>query len=163
MPRKRSYNTPEGFTKHCDYFWSFVDKRGPDDCWLWKRTPQSEYVQYSFCGKKTYAHRVAFMLAKGPIPADKPVVMHSCDTPHCCNPNHLSAGTIGDNMRDRTAKGRVARGDVHVKAKLNALVIPSIRARLAAGETARSIAEDYGVGVHAIRNIKLGLTWRHVA
>jgi HNH endonuclease len=33
-------------------------------------------------------------------------VMHSCDNPPCCNPNHLSIGTHHENMIDSMLKGR---------------------------------------------------------
>lgn len=33
-------------------------------------------------------------------------VMHSCDTPTCFNPEHLSQGTNGDNRDDMKEKGR---------------------------------------------------------
>jgi hypothetical protein len=43
------------------------------------------------------------------------VVMHSCDNPPCCNPAHLSAGTVRDNALDMIAKGRAnpPRGELH--------------------------------------------------
>lgn len=51
------------------------------------------------------AHRVAWELARGPIPVGM-VVMHKCDNPPCCNVEHLQLGTVGDNNRDRHCKGR---------------------------------------------------------
>jgi hypothetical protein len=52
-----------------------------------------------------FAHRVAYVIAKGDIPAGQ-VVMHACDNTACVNPSHLSLGTQGDNVRDCFAKGR---------------------------------------------------------
>lgn len=33
---------------------------------------------------------------------------HACDTPACCNPDHLADGTQADNMRDAAERGRNA-------------------------------------------------------
>jgi hypothetical protein len=49
-------------------------------------------------GRKLFmAHRVAYELAKGPIPEGLEV-MHACNRPACCNPDHLSLGTHAENM-----------------------------------------------------------------
>lgn len=98
-----------------DEFWASVDVRGPDECWEWTgcRLPiRPSGGGYGITGKAkigeagtTTAHRVAFILTYGPVPAGHDIC-HHCDNPPCCNPAHLFDGTTADNMQDCLAKGR---------------------------------------------------------
>lgn len=105
--------TPEQFAAR---FWARVDKspgHGPNgDCWPWTgailkptRTSTGGYGHLTYDGADLTAHRVAYSLMKGEIPPGL-VVMHSCDVRACCNPDHLSVGTMSDNTADMMAKGR---------------------------------------------------------
>ena len=61
-----------------------------------------------YLGSRMYmAHRLIWEQEHGAIPPGL-VVMHSCDNPPCINIEHLSIGTPGDNVRDASAKGRLA-------------------------------------------------------
>ncbi len=94
-------------------FWSKVDIRGPDECWPWMAGTSHGYGEFSPThGTTVRAHRFAYELVKGPIPADLGV-LHKCDFKPCCNPTHLWPGTEMDNSRDCVAKGRQARGESH--------------------------------------------------
>jgi hypothetical protein len=90
-------------------FWAGVDRRGPDECWLWqRRLKEFGHGQTNWHGKhSTSAHRVAWELTHGPIPEGL-WVLHRCDVPACCNPAHLFLGTHADNVRDMMAKRRHA-------------------------------------------------------
>lgn len=87
-------------------FWSKVNITCLSGCWLWKasRTTQG-YGQVQVRGKVRRAHRVAYELLVGPIPTGLHV-LHSCDTPACVNPYHLSVGSNADNQRQKALRGR---------------------------------------------------------
>lgn len=68
---------------------------------------------------------------------------------------------------DSIAKGRasdpstvVLRGEDNPQAKLRAVDIPSIRQRIAAGDSLKAIAATYNVSSSTIAGIKYGNTWR---
>lgn len=98
--------------------WSFVDSgAGGDDCWIYTGSinPQWGYGRIKIDGRQVPAHRVAYELAVGPIPAgmDLDHLCHtrdlSCpggpDCPHrkCVNPSHLEPTTGRENrLRGRS-------------------------------------------------------------
>ncbi len=98
--RKRFYPT---FLEEPERFWAKVDVRSEDECWPWLGCFSS--TGYGSSGKTDRSHRLAYMIANGPIPSGM-VVRHSCDFKPCCNPNHLILGTHGDNSRDMVERGR---------------------------------------------------------
>ena len=68
----------------------------------------------------------AWGLRYGPI-SEGLCVLHRCDNPGCCNPNHLFVGTQRRNIEDRDSKGRQARGEKQHLAKLTWLDVCLIR------------------------------------
>lgn len=97
-------------------FWAKVDKKGPDECWLWKSgVTKQGYGRFKVNKRMVTSHRTMFTIFNGPIPHDGShhgiCVCHKCDVPGCCNPAHLFLGTAADNINDRQNKGRTARGE----------------------------------------------------
>lgn len=98
-------------------FWRYVIPC--EGCWVWTGSADTkgygmlgtpDYTRPRFAnGKPRYrfdrAHRLSYQIHFGPIP-DGVFVCHTCDNPSCVNPAHLFLGTILDNNRDKTAKGR---------------------------------------------------------
>lgn len=79
-----------------DRFWSRVDARGPDDCWLWTGPVSSGYGKIGAPGGRGAgtlgAHVVSYELAYGSVPVGR-VVDHLCENTLCVNPAHLEAVT----------------------------------------------------------------------
>lgn len=149
--------------KHADpatRFWRHVDTSG--ECWMWTGgRSRKGYGELSIGRRNLQTHRFAWELMHGAIPPGKQV-LHDCDTPACVNPAHLRLGTNADNMADRNAKGRTACGERSGTAKLSTDAVAAIRARLAAGETGRALAREYGVTDATIVAIRHNRTWKHV-
>jgi hypothetical protein len=148
-------------------------------CWLWiASTKPNGYGQVRRRGRTLLAHRLAYELFVGPIPAGLSV-LHRCDEPACVNPAHLFLGTHDDNMADMVAKGRQCRGArmsaaLHGKArgrtrgtqkpnaKLTDERVRAIRAAYAAGETQTSIAARHSVRQSLISRVVRREAWSHV-
>lgn len=139
-----------------DRFWPKVQKT--DGCWLWKSCVVRGYGVIQDGPKLLKAHRVAYELAKGPIPRGL-IVLHKCYNPLCVNPDHLVAGDHKENARDREACGRTQRGEIHVKTRLTAADVRAIRAATNSQEV---IAAAFGIGQSTVSRIKLRKVWRHI-
>ncbi len=75
-------------------------------CWLWTGTASAEgYGAISVAGRMVLAHRVSWELHRTPLRTGE-CVLHHCDNPSCVNPGHLFVGSLADNSRDMTKKGR---------------------------------------------------------
>lgn len=90
-------------------YWSRVDKRGPDECWIWRGSLGSKgRAVFSRLRRSLQASHIALRFAGTPRPSLKHGACHTCDNPVCVNPAHLWWGTQKDNMADCIRKGRKA-------------------------------------------------------
>ena len=75
-------------------------------CWeFYGATTGQGYGNIHYQGRKQYVHRIVFRIMNGKIPHGI-LVLHNCDNPRCCNPDHLFLGTHKDNTADMIAKDR---------------------------------------------------------
>ena len=155
-------------------FWAKVARGADDACWLWQAAKNERGYGRIGWGRKSQpalAHRVAWMLTRGPIPVGMRV-LHRCDTPSCVNPAHLHLGTDADNVRDMLERGRswmqsnperAARGSRNGMAKFTEAQVTAIRADYAAGgQSIKGLARRHGVAEYAMRLLLKRRTWRHV-
>lgn len=169
-------------------FWSFVNIGEPDDCWKWNRKGRNNGYGFLTLPDGLFpSHRLAYALSKGiPEPAD--VICHTCDTPPCCNPDHLYIGTHSTNAQDRENRNRrdthhpsvlaaLPRGDDHwshitpskvrrgedcPQSPLTADLVREIRTRYAQGGVSqRALCKQYGVTGSSMHSIILRKTWQH--
>jgi hypothetical protein len=161
--------------KEIDTFWQYVNKNAQDGCWLWtgaRAGGLGNYGAFNISRKyglgnrrKQGAHRLAFCLSRGyPIGYlnKKTIIRHKCDTPLCCNPEHLEIGTQADNVQDCKLRRRIARGTDLAQTVLTEDNIREIRRRLLIGEWQKNIAKDFGVTREAISHIHTGRNWAWV-
>ena len=138
------------------------------ECHLWTgRMDTSGYGRLRESGLSFGAHRAAWIVTRGPIPAGL-LVCHKCDVRNCVNPDHLFLGTHADNMADRDAKGRhstplwlasMPRGAKHWGARLTDDAVRVIRAD---PRSSRCLAAEFNIAPCTVRKIRLRISWKHV-
>ncbi len=168
-------------------FWKKVDKDGPvpshcpelGPCWMWTayRDPNG-YGRFGVGHVAALAHRVAFEIHSGTAAPRHLGVCHKCDNPGCVNHGHFFLGTMTENMADKVAKGRQARGDRagcrlkpdsvprgvrHHAAKLSEQQVTEILQAYKGrrkGPTQEALARHYGVTRATIADAVKGTSYR---
>jgi len=147
-----------------EIFWMNVFIGDDNECWEWKSlSGTNQYGNTRFDGKGYSTHRLAYKLFYGNLPDDL-YVLHKCDNPPCCNPNHLFLGTHQDNVDDREAKNRNklphSKGEDHGLSKLTVDQVRLIRTYYNnGGWSYRRLAQKFGVSFGNIRKIVKRETW----
>jgi hypothetical protein len=142
-------------------FWAKVDRSG--DCWVWtgRRDPQG-YGRTGLSGNSSErAHRLAWKLTHGDIPAGL-WVLHRCDNPPCVRPDHLFLGDNAANMADLVEKRLSPIGERNGTAKLTDEAVREMRQRHAVGEPIATLATRFGVSKSVAEKAIHGATWRHL-
>lgn len=113
--------------------------------------------------EKTFmVHRLVWMAHVGPIPAG--LQINHIDG--CKTNNHLSnleVVTNRENCAHAHSLGLIARvriGEAHEKARLTEASVREIRD---SKESNASLGEKYGCSAEAIRKVRNGRSWKHVA
>jgi hypothetical protein len=87
-------------------FLAKVDVREPNECWPWTGATQTRgYGSFGTGdGRTALAHRVAYELWVGPIPADL-TIDHLCFNKRCMNVAHMEVVTRAENsVRSQRAR-----------------------------------------------------------
>lgn len=143
---------------------TYPDEQG---CLIWRKAKDWDgYGVIGFQNRQWRLHRAVFFLWVDDIPIGA-FVLHRCDNPPCCHPNHLFLGDAGINRRDCQAKGRmlIRRGRQAYNAKLSEEQVREILSCYqwrTPNKMARNFAARFGVSVGAIWGVLRGSTWKHL-
>ncbi len=82
-------------------FWSFVNKRSNDRCWLWQgKINTGGYGNFKLGSKYVAAHRFSYFISKGYIEGGMEI-HHTCKCTFCVNPKHLVKLTVKEHGKTR--------------------------------------------------------------
>jgi hypothetical protein len=156
----RGYDRDQTTEQTIARFWALARKTKAG-CWLWRgHLSPSGYGVFTWRGRWTRAHRLAYELTSGAIPAGT-LVCHRCDVRRCINPAHLYAGSAFDNMRDAAAAGKT-RGSRNGRARLDDDQVRAIRELAAIGVKQAELARRFGVPAPTVNHIVHRRTWKHL-
>jgi len=145
-------------------------------CWISLGIPSSTgYGQIYLNGKAWNTHRLSWWLHNDcPDLSPKDQILHSCDNPICCNPEHLTRGTATQNaiecierirvVKEKRVKKPVSanhytpdwKGEKNPKSKLTETQITEIKRRRDAGlkyGDLKKMAEEFKVSYIRIQQI----------
>lgn len=131
-------------------FWKKVAIGSTKECWPWLASyGYRNYGKFKMNNTYVTAHRVAYELHYGPFDHTK-FVCHTCDNPSCCNPHHLFLGTHKENMRDKVAKDRQAKGECCKTSKLSKDQINDLRELYLLGSSIKRLCRIFDLERHLV-------------
>ncbi len=162
--------------KEINYFWNKVEII-ENSCWKWKGSKLGGYGIITVGEKSISAHRASWIIHNGEFSRNL-FVLHVCDNPECCNPNHLFLGNQSDNMQDMISKnrrkdksgknnpmfGRKRNGDKGGNIKVNWEIVRLIRKEYNEANNKwgmlPKLGKKYGLCKSAIEGIVKYYSWR---
>lgn len=140
-------------------------------CWYWEGYKDRKgYGQFKRNQRGYKAHRSAWCAANqqdlDQLQSNE-LILHTCDNPPCCNPDHLRLGTHAANMADMAQKGRAYNGGYFGECNGNAKLSRKQALRIyklahAGTRTQKDIASEFGVTLALVSRIKLKKSWSHI-
>jgi hypothetical protein len=162
LARRRGIDIPKRKPgKPTKNIWDFVEKT--DKCWNWIGYKNRDgYGILSINGKGERVHRQV-LIQSGIDLGENDIVMHTCDNPACCNPDHLKIGTHRDNQLDKISKSRQARGEKQGASKLTEEEVLYCRKIYAEGNvTYKELAKAHGVCKDTMQKAIRRKQWTHI-
>jgi hypothetical protein len=144
-----------------DKFWKTISiSDNPNLCWETKvNKTNAGYGMFKIGTERFLCHRISYTIHFGEIPKGMHV-LHRCDNPPCCNPNHLFIGDDQANNDDMRAKGRGNLGEKNGMNKISAENAYKIRLLGRAGANKRELAKFFGVAYTTVKSIINGNRWK---
>lgn len=143
-------------------------ENGPNGCTNWTMCTNKDGYGIMGTGSRldgtnrsVVTHRVSAAVWLGFSLKSPFKVLHKCDNPACINPDHLFIGTQADNVADREAKGRTAKGEMS-RSNFSPSDVLEIRRAYANGTSIKELANRYSVHWNTIDKIVLRQRWGHV-
>ena len=146
-------------------FWSKVDCKGEDECWLWigckNENSDGDYGRFSINYKMYLSHRISYFIHYNKDPGSL-LICHKCNNPPCINPKHLFLGNNSKNKKQSFSEGRSShKGILHPRAKLQESDIKEIR-NMKGKLNYRDVAKIFNISPKSIHNIWSGHSWSHL-
>lgn len=134
-------------------------------CWLWTASVKEYGYGIIGLGRRgqgtAKTHRVAWELYNGPIPEGL-CILHKCDVPRCCNPDHLYAGTLKQNAQDTVNRGRNFRPNNRAeRSSSSKLTIDQVNDIRKKEMTQIKYAKKYNVSRSCVAEIWRGKNWKY--
>lgn len=138
-------------------------KETPSGCFEWQRGKNAKGYGWIFVeGKCQYTHRTMLEIKLRRKLEPGEIVLHSCDNPPCCNPEHLIVGDLYANIADAVGKGRHNTRIRSKRPQLTCEQVVQIRLALRSGHGIFAIAMRFNRGEQTIRDIRSWKTWKNV-